>query len=304
MVGNTVRFAYLLNKYRLLRGSPKSILLPDASRVAGIQQITVTGTLLKNQLVQLYGGEYEPVWRRPPTVPLDQLMAKRRIAVAKGGGHYSVRDDGSLSICLGIRKLQSHVVCRFQRGLDWQWLFNQAVGERIMVSGFLRCSLAEAGFQRDHDAHIFEIHPVRAVSIRGELHSIEAGIPEPDRIQIWTSELSSRDAQVRVHYWKGSDILVFRRIEGDDVSYVQLAGRVVESTLIGSRNRVGRLRLSTPVSKRKIEAYCLPGTRATWQLRQLKSVNVSIVGLRTVDLSEALQNRFKINLIALDIQQE
>ena len=224
LIGNTVRFANLLNKYRLLKSGPKSILLPDASKLAGIQQITVTETLLKNQIVRLYGGEYEPVWRRPPTVPLDTLLAKRRIAVVKGGGHYSIRDDGSLNVCLGIRQLQPHIVCRFQRGLDWQWLFNQAVGERITVSGFLRCSFAEVGFQRDHDAHIFEIHPVHAASIRGELHSIEAAIPEPDRIQMWTSELSSRDAQIRVQYWKGSDILVFRKIEGENASYVRLVG--------------------------------------------------------------------------------
>ncbi len=114
-------------------------------------------------------------------------------------------------------------MCRFQRGLDWQWLFNQAVGERITVSGFLRCSFAEAGFKHDYDAHIFEIHPVHAFSIRGELHSIEAAIPESDRIQMWTSELSSRDAQIGVQYWKGSDILVFRIVEGEDASYVQLA---------------------------------------------------------------------------------
>jgi hypothetical protein len=259
--------------------------------------------LLKDQLVQLHGGEYGPVWRRPPTVSLDKLLAKRRIAVAKGGGRYSIRDDGSLGICLGIRQLQSHIVCRFQRGLDWQWLFNDAVGERITVSGFLRCSFAEAGFQRDHDAHIFEIHPVHAVSIRGELHSIEAGIPERDRIQLWTSELAARDAQIEVQYWKGSDILVFRKIEGEDTGYVQLAGQVLEITLIGSRTRVGRLTLSTPVTKRKIQVYCLPGTRAAWQLRQLKSADVSIVGLRNIDLSEALQDRFKVNLIAIDIQQ-
>src|SRR5258706_10769529 len=100
LVGNTIRFANLLNKYRLIKGSPKSILLPDTSSLAGIQQITVTGTLLKNQLVQLHGSEYQPVWRRPPTVPRDTLLARRQIAVAKGGGHYSLRDDGSLSICL------------------------------------------------------------------------------------------------------------------------------------------------------------------------------------------------------------
>jgi hypothetical protein len=168
------------------------------------------------------------------------------------------------------------------------------------VSGILRCSFAEAGIQRDHDAHIFEIHPVQAVNLAGELHGLE--IPKPDLAEQWTTGLSVRDAQIKVQYWKGSDILVFRNVEGQDPDYVRLVGRLLNKVLIGSRNRMGRLTVTNAEVNRRTHVFCLPGTRAARQLRALKSSEVSIVGLRSIDIREALRDRFVVNLVAIDIQ--
>src|SRR5437879_3130011 len=47
-------------------------------------------------------------------------------------------------------------------------------GSQITVSGFFRCMFEHPGFRAIDDAHVFEIHPVRAVSFGGSIRSFNA----------------------------------------------------------------------------------------------------------------------------------
>jgi hypothetical protein len=97
VVTNTVRLVPLLNRYLTQAGAPKTIVIPQASQLAKIQEITVRGTLLKNQVV---------TW--------DPRVMKRRVAIGKRGGRYALQDEGGLEFCIGVKPLQPHIVCRFQ----------------------------------------------------------------------------------------------------------------------------------------------------------------------------------------------
>src|SRR5688572_29110563 len=96
MVTNAVRLAPLLNKF-VAAGPSKTIIIPRASELSKIQEVTVRGILLKNQLI---------TWNR--------RMLKRQISIGKRGGRYALQDDGSLEFCLGVKSLRSHIVCRLR----------------------------------------------------------------------------------------------------------------------------------------------------------------------------------------------
>ncbi len=98
METNAVRLASLLNRYLIQTRPPKSIVIPQASQVVKVQEITVLGRLLKNQVIN---------W--------DLRAMKRRIMSGKRDGSYALREDGSLEFCIGVKPLQPHIVCRFQR---------------------------------------------------------------------------------------------------------------------------------------------------------------------------------------------
>src|SRR5215467_14187645 len=107
--------------------------------------------------------------------------------------------------------MQPYVVCRLQCAAAWLVRFNQAIGKRISISGFLRCAFDKAGFSRDDNAHVFEIHPVRMVEIDGELHGIELDVPTAS-VKDWNDDLNNVDEQRQLRYWKGSDRFVFSNI--------------------------------------------------------------------------------------------
>ena len=102
MVTSGVRLAPLLNGDLVQPGSPKTILIPRASRLAKTTQITFRGILLKKQLTS---------W--------DPRTLKHRVVRGKRGGQYSLEEDGSLMFCVGVRDLQPRIVCRIQDGLPW-----------------------------------------------------------------------------------------------------------------------------------------------------------------------------------------
>ena len=53
---------------------------------------------------------------------------------------------------------------------------------------------------------------------------------------------------------------------------------------------------------RQIRVTCLQGTRPARVLRTLKSQHVSVIGLRSIDLARALEDRYRINFIAFDLE--
>ncbi len=260
MVTNTIRFAPLLNHYSIKSGTSKSIVIPEASRLAKIQESTVRGILLRNQLVEM-------------------RMLKRRLLIGKRGGQYLPREDGSLEFCLGVRSLQPHIVCRLHDASPWLLRFNEAIGRRISVGGFLRCSFNHPGFGVHENAHVFEIHPVRTVEIDGELQSFELNVPN-SAVQDWTAELNEIDERRQVQYWKGSDTLEFSHVEVEKHEYVGVTGHVCDIKLNLSTGRPAWFILTSTDIARQVKVTCLQGTRVARQLRDLTSTQITVIGLR------------------------
>ena len=76
----------------LQAGPPKTIVIPKASQLAKLQEITVRGRLLKNQLA---------TW--------DPRLMRHRFSIGKRSGRYELKEDGSLEFCLGAKPLQPHI---------------------------------------------------------------------------------------------------------------------------------------------------------------------------------------------------
>ena len=201
MLTSAVRLAPLLSRYIVQEGAPKTVLIPGASQLAKVQPISVRGILLKKQLVN---------W--------DPRTLKPRISIGKRSGRYLLEEDGSLTFCVGARNLQPHIVCRIEDGLPWLSLINRSVGKKVTVAGFLRCSFDNAD-SRDH-ARVFEIYPVCAVEIGGELYGVELDVPI-SLIHDWTDQVNLLDERREVCYWKGTDVLVFSNIEAGQQAYVR-----------------------------------------------------------------------------------
>jgi hypothetical protein len=212
-----------------------------------------------------------------------------------------LEEDGSLAFSVGVRDLRPHIVCRIQDGLPWLSLINQSVGKRVSAGGFLRCFFGSPGVDPHDNAHIFEVHPVRTVEIGGESHGCELDVPAR-RIQDWTSDLNRLDERREVRYWKGTDMLVFTNIEAEKEEYVQVTGHASDITLNISTNRPAWFILTSADVARQVKVTCLHGTRAARQLRSLTSTHVAVIGLRSIDLARALEERYRINLLATEIQ--
>src|SRR5262249_50273082 len=185
---------------------------------------------------------------------------------------------------------------RLNDALPRLFLFNQSIGRKVSVSGFLRCVFNSPGFKRDESAHIFEIHPVRIVELEGELHCAELNVPA-SLVQDWTAELNDIDERREVRYWKGSDTLVFSNGTLEKTSYVRVTGTVSDVKLNLNTNRPAWFILTSAEIARQVKVTCLQGTRAAHQLRELQSTTVNVTGLRSIDLARALEDRYRINLL-------
>ena len=281
------RLAPLLNGYTLNPGPPRTIVVPHASRLAGLQEVTVSGTLLKKQFIRINPWTHH-----------------RTVLPAKGGGGYTKQAaDGDLHFCLGVKPLRPHIVCELQNAKAWLLLFNQSIGQTIAVSGFFRCLFEHPGFRANDDAHIFEIHPVRAVNLGGHLYSFDVDVPEQKSIHTWTRPhpLNDQDGRIRVRYDKTADTLTFTGMDGMDKNYVRVSGRASAVKLNANGQRPALFTFTSPEIGHPLQVYCLQGTRAARELRALKSPRVSLVALRNIDLAQALKNRYVINLLAIDI---
>jgi hypothetical protein len=280
------QLAPLVNGYRINHGPPRVISVPHASQLAGIRDITVTGKLLKKQLVAL-----------------DPKTNKRTAAFPAGGGGYKAQpDDGDLHFCLGTAQLKPHIACELQSAKPYLSIFNQAIGSNISVSGFFRCMFEHPGFKSNDDAHIFEIHPVRAATLGGYINTFMVGIPDQNSIHTWTSPrpLGAQDARIKVEYDRQTDTLTFTGMDGQDENYVHVAG-LVSAVKLG-RGAPSTFTFTSPDVGYPLDAMCLQGTTAEAQLGKLKGNRVSLITLRNIDLAKALTGTYAISLLAIDIQ--
>ncbi len=284
---SATQLAPLFNNYSISSGPPRTIVVPEASKLAALQDITVSGTLLKKQFVTL-----------------DPKTNRRTAALAAGGGGYVAQAaDGDLHFCLGVSQLQPHIACELQSAKAWLRTFNQAIGKPIAVSGFFRCMFEHPGFNPKDDAHIFEIHPVRAVSLGGAIQPFNVDIPEQKAIHTWTvpHKLNQQDSRIKVTYNKAKDTLTFTDMDGQDENYVRVSGSVSNVKLNTSGGAPAFVTFTSGDIGHAVQAYCLQGTTAARQLRQLTKTHITIVGLRNIDLAEALKGRYTINLLVIDI---
>ena len=264
-------------------------MVPEASRLAQLQYVSVAGTLLNKQYITL-----------------DPNSGTRSTKLAPNGGAYFVEPgDGDLHFCVGGAALQPAIACELQGAAPWVSMFNQARGQAATVAGFFRCLFEHPGFDPLDDAHIFELHPVRAVVLGGKPQAFDVAIPDQKSIHTWDSPypLSQQDSQVTVRYDAGTDTLTFEGMQGKDENYVSVSGKVSNINLNANSQAPASFALDSPQVGHPLTVYCLQGTNAARQLRGLTSQSVSMVGLRNIDLPQALKGSYVIGLLGVDIQQ-
>ncbi len=278
--------APLVNAYTLREGPPKTIVVPNASKLAALQDVTVSGNLLKKQ-----------------TIAIDPASGKRSVALGANGGAYGIEADGDLHFCLGVKPLQPHVTCELQHAAAWLPTFQAAVGQSITASGFFRCLFEHPGFDANDDAHIFEIHPVRAVSLAGKSPAFDVDLPDPASIHTWLSPhpLNLQDEKIRVSYDPRKDTLTFKNMDGQDENYVRVPG-AVSQVKVGAGGVPSSFTLTSGDVGHSLQVVALPGTRANAQIASLATASVSLVGLRSIDLTKSLAGQYVIRLLAIDIQ--
>jgi hypothetical protein len=178
------------------------------------------------------------------------------------------------------------------------------VGGQISVSGFFRCLFEHPGFRANDDAHIFEIHPVRAVDLGSGIQSFDVDVPEQRAIHSWTAprKLSDQDNRIQVAYDDSQDALTFKGMSGGDENYIQVSGNVSAIDLREAGGAPATFTFSSDEIGHPVQVLCLQSTSAAHQLRQLASETVTMIGLRNIDLGEALNGHYVINMLAIDIQ--
>ena len=280
------QFSALVNSYTINPGPPKSIIVPNASKLAALQEVSVSGVLLPKQFIRL-----------------DPRANKRAIAVDPAGYKISA-GDGDLHLDLGTKSLQPHITCELQKTTPYLSQFKKSVGLPINVDGFFRCLFEHPGFRSNDDAHIFEIHPVRAVVLAGKTQNFDVGIPDQKSIHTWTSPhpLNNQDNRIKVSYDSARDTLTFTGMDGQDENYVRVPGTISQVQLNSSNGSPASFVLTSPDIGHPVKVNGLKNTKASQQLAQLKTSKVSMIALRNSDLMEAIKGKYTINLLAIDIQ--
>jgi hypothetical protein len=248
-------------------------------------------------------------------VILDSTTGQRTITLGSNQGTYTQEQDGDLHFCLGTQQGHPHIPCELQNAAPWISTFNASTGQALSVSGFFRCLFEHPGFHSNDDAHIFEIHPVRAITLNGAFQDFGVDSPDPASIHSWVSpsgtfDLNQTDSSISVNYDNTNDILTFSGMEGMDVNYVSVKGTI--SHVNGSAGDTGPASftftsdeiLSRDGKQRPLQVYCMQGTTAALQLRQLLASGntVTLIALRNIDLTQALHGQYVITLLAIDMQ--
>jgi hypothetical protein len=94
-------------------------------------------------------------------------------------------------------------------------------------------------------------------------------------------------------------------MSGQDENYVRVSGAISAIKLSPSAGTLSSFSLQSADIGHPIKAYCMAGTTASTQLKALKSmgaIQIDMVGLRNIDLQEALKSRYTINLLAINIK--
>lgn len=287
-------FAQLLNSYTL-NTAPRRLSVPKGSQLATLRDVTVSGTLVHRRLTHI-----QPDGSRTEKVPA-------------AGEQYVLEGDGDIHFCLGTVDDAVHVPCELQHAQDWLTTFNGAIGKQVAVSGLFRCLFEHPGFEPHDDAHIFEIHPVRAVDFGdGQgLVNVDVGRPDDPSIHQWLSpnNLNQSDNRMAVSYDAASDTATFSGFGQGDENYTEEPGQISNIDLTpGSPEPAtfvftGDHILNRDITSRPLTAYCLKNTTAARQLEALTNgARVTLLSLRNIDLRGTMSGQYVISLLAIDIQ--
>ena len=281
------QLAPLVNAYTIRAGPPKVIVVPTASQVASLQDVEVSGTLLKKQVMAL-----------------DPATGRRTVRLGANDGAYAIEADGDLHFCLGVKPLQPHITCEVQHATPYLSTFQGAIGGPVTATGFFRCLFEHPGFRPEDDAHIFEIHPVRAVDLAGKAIPFDVGIPDPGSIHTWLypHPLNVQDSRIRVAYEAVTDTLTFTDMDGEDENYVQVVGAVSGIHASRGASAPASFTFTSGDIGHPIQVLALQDTRAAGQLASLTTASITLIALRSIDLRQALAGKYVILLVAIDIQ--
>lgn len=286
-----------INDYIPTRDHPNRITVQNVNRLAPLVEVQVTGVLLKKQL----------------TIEIDQ-DGNRSFRLSGGanstdkGKYTRTAGDGDLHFCLGARNNEVHVPCEIQAVTNEMLkLINDNRGKRISVTGFFRCLFEHGGINQNQntDCHIFEIHPVRALTIAGETHTFEVDSPADEGVHDgWERNgvsLSETDSQVGVN--ATGNTLTFTGMPSDtfggDVNYVRVQGQVSNVRNMASEGGIVRFAFSSDAIGHDIQGICLPHTTASREVQNAEGSQVTLTALRNIDLKKALNGEYRINVLAI-----
>lgn len=288
----------LVNDYAIATQPQREIRVPHASRLAALHEISLEGgVLLPKELARKTAGQSRPKLRPSKS------------------GYATEKEDGDLHFQIGTPKgklKDGHVGCELQRAKGWVDQFTARVGKSMNVVGFFRCLFEHPGFAGPADAHIFEVHPVRQVGpLHGEvLHAFDVKIPEPASVHEWKGshlDANKQDKAMSVKYLKAKDTLVFSGMGQGDKNYVQVKG-TISNLSAPSGDEPATFRFSSPeIAASPLDGFCLTATNARDQLVDLRAqgkTKVWLVGLRNIDIHAAIQGRYRISLLAIDIRDQ
>lgn len=291
------QLAPLFNGYTWTGTGPAdwTIVVPSASKLAALDEVTVSGTLLPKELTTLPRGSTKRQLRLDPQ------------------GYQIEKGDGDLHFCLGPGTSPSangHIGCELQKASGWLPKFDAQLKKPIAVTGYFRCLFEHPGFQGNADAHIFEIHPVRTVGpLGGTQQPFDVRIPVPAGIHAWEGThvpCNEWDAAMKVKYDKAKDTLTFTGMHGQDKNYVQVAG-TISGVAMPAQDRVATFQFASPdIAASPLVGEVLPTSSAWDQLaaRKTGAHAVWMVALRSIDLSAALAGRYRIKLLAINIRDK
>jgi len=281
----TIPIAQLLNyttHYRLgTAGGKRTITVPFASKIAALTMVEVTG----GKLLPKQGVTY------------DLATGKRSVSPVSGGKYKITANDGDLHFCVGTAGL--HVPCEIQAADGQQNTYNSRIGKRCDVTGFFRCLFEHPGFKSNDDAHIFELHPVRSVTLGG--WKLNYDLLAPDNPHPWGSSLNNPATTVK--YSSTTDEVTFTGAKGMDTNYVTLRGRISGFRGIPSSGQANAILASAALGTGgQITMVFLKGTQAYSDAKgKSDGALIDVLGLRNIDLNAALKNRYEINLLTIKV---
>jgi hypothetical protein len=290
------QLASWISDYIPTKGSPNRVTVKGLERVAPFLEVEVTGKLLKKQL----------------TIKVD-ANGKRSFRLAAQNGKYKrTTGDGDLHFCVGTKNGSVHVPCEIQAATNEMiQQFNDAISAQISVTGFFRCLFEHSGIvqTKNSDCHIFEIHPVRAVTLGGNPFTFEVDSPAKEGIHDgWARNgvsLEDTDKLMKIRHQAGA--LVFEGVQSDarggDVNYVRVRGSVSGVKKLSGEG--GALRFTFTINDtgahgKEVEAICLPHTTAARDVLKADGHDVTLVALRNINLKKALTGKYIINVLAIE----